>query len=251
MIVAAALVPSAPVLLPEYRSLADPGAPWRQASVAALTKALRAAESGPGATELVVVGSVSTGSVTSTHAYRSAPLSLRVARLIVSLAATEGAFDPAELPVEEVVIAEDATPSEAETLGLVVSNLPLAQGVSASGSSARASSGQASSEQAFAEGRTVLLVVADGSARRGLRAPGHLDGRAHDFDAAWMAAVESGSPQGLLDIDSELATELLCSGRAPLQVLGAATRDRSVSAEVLASGDPFGVAYSVAVWTCD
>lgn len=110
MIVAAALVPSAPVLLPEYRSLADPGAPWRQASVAALTKALRAAESGPGATELVVVGSVSTGSVTSTHAYRSAPLSLRVARLIVSLAATEGAFDPAELPVEEVVIAEDATP---------------------------------------------------------------------------------------------------------------------------------------------
>lgn len=231
MILAAALVPSAPVLLPEYRSLADPGAPWRDASVAALTTALRAAGSGPGATELVVVGSVSTGSVTTTHAYRSAPLSLRVARLIISGAVDEGAFDAAEIPVEEVVIAEDASVSEAETLGLVVSNLPLSQG----------------SDE---EGRTVLLVVADGSARRGLRAPGHLDERAEAFDAAWMAAVESGSPQGLLDIDPGLAAELLCSGRAPLQVLGAATRDCDVRAEVLACGDPFGVAYSVAVWRC-
>ncbi|MDO5699467.1 MAG: hypothetical protein Q4G51_16010 [Dermatophilus congolensis] len=231
MIVSAALVPCAPVMLPRYRSLSDPGAPWREASIAALVKALRIAEAGPGATELVVLGSVSTGAVTTTHAYRSAPLSLRVARMIVEGAIVAGAYDPSVMPVEEVVIAEDATREEAETLGLVVSNLPIAQG---------------SSE----EGRTVLLVVADGSACRDLRAPGHLDERAQTFDSAWMSAVESGSPQGLLDIDADLATELWCSGRAPLQALGAATRDRVVSAEVLASGDPFGVAYSVVVWTC-
>lgn len=232
MILTAALVPSAPVMLPEYCSLDDPGAPWREASVAALVEALRIAESGPGATELVVIGSVSTGSVTTTHAYRRAPLSLRVARTVIEGAIIAGAFDPSVMPVEEVVIAEDATLAEAETLGLVVSNLPLAQG---------------SSE----EGRTVLLVVADGSARRGLRAPGHLDERALAFDAAWQSAVESGSPQGLLDIDTDLAAELLCTGGAPLQTLGAATRDRSITAEVLAAGDPFGVAYSVAVWKCD
>lgn len=231
MIVSAALVPSAPVLLPEYRSLTDPGARWRRASIDALVKALRYAESGPGATELVVVGAVSTGAVTSTHAYRAAPLSLRVGRAVIEGAIIADAFDPAAMPVEEVVIAEDATAEEAETLGLVVANLPLAQG---------------SNE----EGRTVLLVVADGSARRGVRAPGHLDERSFAFDDAWMSAVESGSPQGLLDIDASLAAELLCSGRAPLQVLGAAARDCDVRAEVLAAGDPFGVAYSVAVWRC-
>lgn len=232
MILSAAIVPGAPLMLPEYRSLEDPGAPWREASIEALVRALRIAQAGPGATELVVVAPIATGAMTTTHAYRSAPPGLRVARMIVEGAIERGSFDPVATPIEEVAVAEDSTLAEAETLGLVVSNLPPAQG---------------SSEE---EGRTVLLVVADGSARRGLRAPGHLDERAFGFDADWLGALESGSPQGLLDLDSGLATELLATGRPPLQVLGAATRDRTVTAEVLASGDPFGVAYCVAVWAC-
>jgi hypothetical protein len=95
--------------------------------------------------------------------------------------------------------------------------------------------------------RTGLLVIGDGSARRGPRAPGHFDERAAAFDAAAQRAVRAGDTRALLDLDPGLARDLMATGRAAWQVLaGALEGCTSLSVEVPYAADPFGVAYVVA-----
>ena len=100
------------------------------------------------------------------------------------------------------------------------------------------------------DGRVVLLVMADGSARRGERSPGHLDARSFAFDDEVGRALEAGDPDTLKGLDPTLAAELLVQGRAALAVLGEAVArqgDRP-KAEVSYRDDPYGVLYTVAVW---
>jgi hypothetical protein len=96
--------------------------------------------------------------------------------------------------------------------------------------------------------RVGLLVVGDGSNRRGPSAPGHLDERAAPFDAKVQRAVRDGDMAALAGLDPALARDLMATGRAAWQVLagalGAAPRP---AAEILYADDPFGVAYLVAV----
>jgi hypothetical protein len=95
--------------------------------------------------------------------------------------------------------------------------------------------------------KTGLLVIGDGSARRGPRAPGHFDERAAAFDAAAERAVRAGDTRALLDLDPGLARDLMATGRAAWQVLaGALEGCTSLSVEVPYAADPFGVAYLVA-----
>ena len=94
---------------------------------------------------------------------------------------------------------------------------------------------------------TALLVIGDGSARRGPRAPGHFDERAAAFDAEAERAVRAGDVRALLDLDPGLARDLMATGRPAWQVLaGALEGCTSLSVEVPYAGDPFGVAYLVA-----
>ncbi len=74
--------------------------------------------------------------------------------------------------------------------------------------------------------RVGLLVVADGSARRSLKAPGYFDDRAGPYDSAVQQAIASGELAALRTLDPELARELMASGWAALQVLAAAFRPR-------------------------
>ena len=97
-----------------------------------------------------------------------------------------------------------------------------------------------------AAGRVALLVMADGSARRGRRAPGHLDERSAGFDAEVERAVRAGDLQALAAIDPVLARELMAAGRAAWQVMAAALDSGGLEVEVLYADDPFGVAYLVA-----
>lgn len=94
-----------------------------------------------------------------------------------------------------------------------------------------------------------LLVVGDGAATHTEKAPGHLDERAGPFDAAVAAALRDADPAALAALDAGLATELWAVGRAPWQVLAAATAGREWRGELLYSAAPFGVGYHVAVWT--
>jgi hypothetical protein len=93
-------------------------------------------------------------------------------------------------------------------------------------------------------GRVGLLVMADGSACRSLRAPGYLDPRAAGFDAVLERAVRDGEPGALRDIDEGLARELLAAARPAWQVLAGAVPGR-VPAEIFYCDDPFGVFYLV------
>jgi hypothetical protein len=101
--------------------------------------------------------------------------------------------------------------------------------------------------------RVGLLVMGDGSARRGPRAPGYVDKRALAFDASVLAAVRASDPRALLAVDAALAGELLVAGRAAWQVLagaldGADALDGGPLGEVLYADDPFGVQYLVWTW---
>jgi len=100
-----------------------------------------------------------------------------------------------------------------------------------------------------------LLVVADGSARRGVRAPGHLDERAFAFDAAIDAALRQGDPGTLAVLDEALGAQLLAAGvpafrRLGRLVQGRLEQGRPVRAEVDYADDPFGVQYWVVRWEC-
>jgi hypothetical protein len=94
--------------------------------------------------------------------------------------------------------------------------------------------------------RVGLLAVADGSARRTVKAPGYLDDRAADYDAEVLRAVSTGDLATLRALDRAVAAELLASGWPALQVLAAAFADNRPHATVHYADAPFGVGYLVA-----
>jgi hypothetical protein len=98
--------------------------------------------------------------------------------------------------------------------------------------------------------RSVLLVLADGSARRSEKAPGYLDERAFPFDETIAAALAAGNPVTLARLDRTAAKELMVLGWSSLVVLGEAVGRQGgpVEARLLYRDDPYGVAYNVALW---
>ena len=99
------------------------------------------------------------------------------------------------------------------------------------------------------EDRVALLVMADGSARRGVTAPGWLDERAESFDAAIATALADGDADALASLDVHLGDELLAAGPRALVVLGELTKGAEITARLRWDGAPFGVGYWVADWT--
>lgn len=94
--------------------------------------------------------------------------------------------------------------------------------------------------------RVALLVMADGSARRGLKAPGYLDERSIPFDAEVERAVRAGDLAALLAVDQDLARDLMATGRSAWQVLAGALDGVQSINRIRYCGDPFGVAYLAA-----
>jgi hypothetical protein len=96
--------------------------------------------------------------------------------------------------------------------------------------------------------RVALLVMAGGSARRSLKAPGYLDERAEARDAAIGAALGNGDADALASLDVHLGDELLAPGTRALVVLGEMTKGADITAQLRWDGAPFGVGYWVADW---
>jgi hypothetical protein len=94
--------------------------------------------------------------------------------------------------------------------------------------------------------RTALLVLGDGSARRGAKAPGAFDERAAGFDAEVERAVRAADLDALLAVDPVVARDLMATGRPAWQVLAGALAGVAPAAQVRYAGDPFGVMYLVA-----
>ncbi|KOX12412.1 hypothetical protein [Nocardiopsis sp. NRRL B-16309] len=237
MIVGTAVCPHPPLLLRELTGGQDVGADLRKACEAAVASLVAL-----GPEVLVVVGGADTGGrrepgpapVRAFGGTESAggaggsgtrpeegalPLSLGVAGRLLD--AVGGA-----VPVDMYAVAFDAGPGPVAELADAIARRPE---------------------------RVALLVMGDGSARRGVKAPGHLDERAFAYDERVRRALAGADPSALLGLEPGLAAELLAAGRAALQVMAAAVARGGASyrPEVLYADDPFGVMYTVAVWSCD
>jgi hypothetical protein len=99
------------------------------------------------------------------------------------------------------------------------------------------------------EGPGRVLVVANGSARRGEKAPGYLDERSFGLDAAIGAALRGPDPGALKELDSVLGEELLAGNVEGLRALGRVLTPAH-RATMDYEDDPFGVRYWVVRWSC-
>ncbi|MEU9187689.1 class III extradiol dioxygenase subunit B-like domain-containing protein [Streptomyces sp. NPDC048484] len=108
---------------------------------------------------------------------------------------------------------------------------------------------QAGEHLAAQTGRVALLVMGDSSACRTLKAPGYLDERAAGFDTEVARALGTADVAALKALDAELAYELKASGRAPWQVLAGAAQGAGLGGALLYEDAPYGVGYMVAAWS--
>ncbi|GAB2499878.1 class III extradiol ring-cleavage dioxygenase family protein [Nocardiopsis aegyptia] len=228
MIVGTAVCPHPPLLLRELTGGQDVAAELRKACEEALASLVAL-----GPEVVVVVGGADTGGrhepgpapvgafggAGARSAEGALPLSLGVAGRLLD--AVGGA-----VPVEMYTVAFGAGPDAVAELARAIADRPE---------------------------RVGLLVMGDGSARRGVKAPGHLDERAFDFDERVRRALAGADPSALSGLEPDLAAELWVAGRAALQVMADAVARGGASyrSEVLYADDPFGVMYTVAVWSCD
>lgn len=107
----------------------------------------------------------------------------------------------------------------------------------------------AGKELAARADRVALLVMGDGSACRTVKAPGYLDERAVDFDTAVTRALGEADLAVLGSLDASLAYTLKAAGRAPWQVLAGAAEGAGLGGQLLYADAPYGVGYTVAAWS--
>ncbi|RIV40955.1 class III extradiol ring-cleavage dioxygenase family protein [Micromonospora radicis] len=95
-----------------------------------------------------------------------------------------------------------------------------------------------------------LLVMGDGSACRGEKAPGYADPRAEAYDRMVAKALADADAEALLDLDPVRSAQLRVAGRAPWQVLAGAARAAGGDwrGELRHHSAPYGVGYLVADW---
>ncbi|WP_171162709.1 class III extradiol dioxygenase subunit B-like domain-containing protein [Streptomyces sp. I05A-00742] len=236
MLVAAAVCPCPPLLVPEVAAGAAPELdPLRAACLDAVAVVAAARPD-----RLVVVGPTTpAGEGPYPEGARGSFRGFGV-DLDVRLGRGDGA-DARPLPLSLAVAAwllERTEWSAAPVTGL---------GVAESLGTARCLA--AGRELAAAGGRTALLVTGDGSACRTLKAPGYLDERAEAFDAASAAALGSADTAALAALDRTLAADLKAAGRPAWQVLAGAGEGAGLRGQLLYDEAPYGVGYHVAAWS--
>jgi hypothetical protein len=235
VLVAAAVCPCPPLLVPEVAAGAAPELDELRAACDAAVGSVLAASPDV----LVVVGAgeesaeVPHGAVGSLAPYG---VDLRV-----SLDETDASAVPATLPLSLTVgawlLRRQAWAGER-------------RGVTVDGSAPASDCAALGRSLAGLAARVALLVVGDGSARRSLKAPGYLDTRAEPYDAALAEALASGDATTLAALDPAEAEALLVGGRAAFQVLAGAAEDAgAVKGHLRTHEAPYGVGYLVATWT--
>ncbi|MFD0317667.1 class III extradiol dioxygenase subunit B-like domain-containing protein [Streptomyces flavalbus] len=104
-------------------------------------------------------------------------------------------------------------------------------------------------EVAARAARVALLVMADASACRTLKAPGYLDQRAEPFDTAVAHALATADTTALTTLDPALAHTLKAAGRPAWQVLAGAGETADLAGALLYEAAPYGVGYLVVTWS--
>lgn len=233
MLVAAAVCPHPPALVPQLAPGADEIEPVRAAAIEA-TRTLVAAEP----EQLIIVGggpgrASYPPSPAGTFAGYGVDLSVRLPGAVsesadLPLSLLVGTWllvqAPWDNPARGEQVPEEATAHECARIG---------------------------AKLASAADRVGLLVMGDGSAARTEDAPRPHDDRAEPFDLAVVESFRHADAAALLGVDTDLARQLGVAGRAAWQVLaGAAGADSDAlfDAAVLYEGAPWGVGYIVAEW---
>ncbi|GII55068.1 hypothetical protein Pth03_34570 [Planotetraspora thailandica] len=230
MLVAAAVCPHPPLIVPE---LAGAAAPELDALRSACTVAIRSLLASKPRL-LVVVG---TAEHSATYPGNAAgtmspwgvdvrvgegtpvlPLSLTVARWLL-----ETAFPAEDLPpLRFEAVAADASPDDCAALGR---------------------------EVAAAADDVAVLAMGDGSAKLTEKSPGYLHPLAVPYDASLGRALADADGGFLAQLDPSEAEELWVGGRAAFQVLAGAAAAADFVGEPLYDDAPYGVGYFVARWS--
>jgi len=251
VLITAAVVPGPPALVSELMGSAAPElddlrqAADRVVSLAVCDLAKAPADSpgsasghGSGSLQLVVVGPGEPGEFNATGPVSFASFG----RDVVVPALVEGQPPEPELPTPIMVaryLASRDLAAHPEHAQLWAS----ARWLTTSGADA-----PAVGDWLAADGvRVGLILVADGAACHGPKAPRAQDERAQGYDEGVCAALASGQPGRLSQIDADLGDELGASGSQLWPVLVAAAAGERIG-QVLWAGAPYGVGWAVASW---
>ncbi len=96
--------------------------------------------------------------------------------------------------------------------------------------------------------RVALLAMGDGPGRRARGVPGAADPGADRYDDQVTAALAAADPGGLATLDPRRDEELFVAGRAAWQVLAGAASRGAFTADLRYAAAPFEVSYYVATW---
>ncbi|WP_344672076.1 hypothetical protein [Catenulispora yoronensis] len=234
MMIAAAVVPHPPVLVPE---IAQGFAPDLDALRAACDLAVgRLYAAGPDEILIVGAGDRQSTDIAVTGSFREYGLDLAVDGRWPAAGATSIPMTLPFLIGAWLLRDRPATPVRHAAMvdGSVTGPLPLP--VTATGR------------------RQALLVLGDGSASRTQQAPGHFDERAEPYDAAVARALATVDTKALAALDPDLSRALHVAGLPAWQALAAAAEasaeasDVEYDAELLYEEAPYGVGYFVATW---
>ncbi|MGW7368452.1 class III extradiol dioxygenase subunit B-like domain-containing protein [Streptomyces sp. NPDC054841] len=237
MLVAAAVCPSPPLLVPDVAAGAAPElAATRTAcadalSVLAASRPDRLIVVGPA--EPDELGSYPQGARGSFHGFG--------VDVDVHLGPADGPAPQRPLPVSLAVAAWLL--DRARWAGVPVEGLGVDEQLAAERCA------ETGRELAARADRVALLVMGDGSACRTLKAPGYLDERAAAFDAEAACALGAADTEALTELDASLAHVLKAAGRAPWQVLAGAAKGAGLAGQLLYEDAPYGVGYFVAAWS--
>ncbi|MFH8617033.1 class III extradiol dioxygenase subunit B-like domain-containing protein [Streptomyces sp. NPDC017979] len=236
MLVAAAVCPCPPLLVPEVASGAAPELDAARDACARAVSALAAARP-----DLLVVVGPTTADAAGTYP-----------------SGTAGSFRGFGVDLD-VRLGPEARVAERPPLPptLAVGAWLLQQGEWATPVEGIGVDERATPERCFEDGRKIadraervaLLAMGDASACRSLKAPGYLDERAADHDAAVARALAGADPGALRALDASLAHELKAAGRPAWQVLAGAADATALTGRLLYDDAPYGVGYLVASWT--
>jgi hypothetical protein len=97
-------------------------------------------------------------------------------------------------------------------------------------------------------GRVAVLAMGDASARRARGAPGVADPLAEDYDDDVAEALAAVDTRWLCRLDPVHDAELAVAGRAAWQVLAGAAAGGRLDGRLLCMTAPYGVTYLVASW---
>ncbi len=230
MLIAAAICPHPPLLIPEVSGRSGPG----DAELDRLRTACRQAVAALAAERpdliAVVGGAPRTGEYPPDAAASLADFALpfpggdRVGAPVLPLSLSIGKWLLApvrESPVTWWGIAADAAAGECLELGEKIAALAP---------------------------RVALLAMGDGPGRRARRAPGATDAAADRYDDQVAAALAAPNPGALAALELARDAELFIAGRAAWQVLAGAAGQHDFDAALGYAAAPFEVTYFVATW---